>query len=259
LTPGFFLHILFAILLIEYNLLFEAKVARAGILSEKRKRKRVAVFIDGFNVYHFLNNYPDLNKYKWLDYNKLSKQFIPPESKIVSVNYFTALARWDAQKVRRHNIYIRALRSVGVNVIVGKFKYSARTFVVKDNNSKLRFKTRDGWINGRYQYGYTFEEKKTDVNIAVWMLKMAMKQEYDTALLMSGDTDFEPVIAVLNDEFPEIKVQIVVPNKGIAGSLRHLAGRGNYHIINEKHLKESQLDDEIILQDERKLTRPHNW
>ena len=40
-----------------------------GTLSEKR----VAVFVDGFNVYHFLDKTPGYKKYKWLNYQKLAE------------------------------------------------------------------------------------------------------------------------------------------------------------------------------------------
>lgn len=38
---------------------------------------RVAFFIDGFNLYHAIDAYRQLHKYKWVDLHKLCKVLIP--------------------------------------------------------------------------------------------------------------------------------------------------------------------------------------
>jgi uncharacterized LabA/DUF88 family protein len=222
-------------------------------------KKRVSVFIDGFNVYHFLDKTANLNKYKWLDYRKLAECFLPPRSTITSIYYFTAFAKWRPDKLQRHKLYIRALRTRGIKEVIGKFKPVKRMFVYKDNSSNKIFKTRDGEISGRIKEGYTFEEKKTDVNIAIFLLNGAFKNEFDTALIISGDTDFEPAIANLRSNFPHKEIIVVVPNRNIAGSLRYLAGKRNCFSLEEKNLKASQLDDPIILPNGKKITKPSNW
>lgn len=58
-----------------------------------RRRERVAVYIDGFNMYHALD---DLKKphYKWLNLNALAELLISRKSqRIVKVTYFTAAPR----------------------------------------------------------------------------------------------------------------------------------------------------------------------
>ena len=114
---------------------------------------RVKFFIDGFNVYHSLHCNPNYHKYKWLDYSKLVSLFIQRQDQIVDILYFTAFANWDPQKVNRHRILINALRFKGVKVIYGQFQ--------KVNKYCRLCK----------QYYKTFEEKKTDVNIAVELMK----------------------------------------------------------------------------------------
>lgn len=223
------------------------------------RKNRVAVFIDGFNVYHFLDKTANLNKYKWLDYRKLAGCFLPSRSTITSIYYFTAFARWRPDKLKRHKLYIRALRSRGIKEIIGKFKPVKRKFVYRDNSSHKIFNTRDGKIRGRIKEGYTFEEKKTDVNVAIYLINGAFKDEFDTALIISGDTDFEPAIANLRINFPNKEIIVVVPNRKIAGSLRYLVGKGNCYSLEERHLKASQLDDPITLPNGKKLTKPSNW
>jgi hypothetical protein len=38
--------------------------------------KRILFFVDGFNVYHALDEEPKYHKYKWLDYSTLARRFI---------------------------------------------------------------------------------------------------------------------------------------------------------------------------------------
>ena len=42
-----------------------------------------------------------------------------------------------------------------------------------------------------------YEEKETDVNIAIAMLTDAVRDLYDTALLVSADSDLRPVVAAV--------------------------------------------------------------
>lgn len=59
-------------------------------------------FIDGFNLYHAIDNNFKHGKYKWLDLRLLSEKFIAPEEKIKKIFYFTAYAKWDKVKIERH-------------------------------------------------------------------------------------------------------------------------------------------------------------
>ncbi|UCE66071.1 MAG: NYN domain-containing protein [Candidatus Zixiibacteriota bacterium] len=221
--------------------------------------KRVAVFVDGFNVYHFLDKTPGYNKYKWLNYRCLAEHYCPRGSIIVSIYYFTAFVKFDSEKNKRHNVFIRALKTQNIITVKGKFKPVKRKFVLEDKSSTQKFKTRDGWIQGRIKTGYTFEEKKTDVNIAVYLLTKAIEDEYDIALVISGDTDFETALKAIKGKFLNKELIIVVPDRTIAGSLRYLAGKRNCFSLEEKHLKASQLNDPIFLPNGDKITKPLNW
>jgi len=52
--------------------------------------KRILFFIDGFNVYHALDDDPKYNKYKWLDYFNLAKRFVSKQDQIVGI-FFSLL------------------------------------------------------------------------------------------------------------------------------------------------------------------------
>ena len=61
---------------------------------------KVIFFVDGFNLYHALDN-KRFYRYKWLDLSSLAQKFITKKDKIEEIYYFTALATWAPDKVRR--------------------------------------------------------------------------------------------------------------------------------------------------------------
>lgn len=55
------------------------------------------------------------------------------------------------------------------------------------------------------------EEKETDVNIALYLVNEAYKNSYDTALILSRDSDLKPAIAMIRKEFSDKEVIAVAP------------------------------------------------
>lgn len=188
--------------------------------------QRVVFFIDGFNVYHSLAN-KKYDKYKWLDYHKLTRCFISPKiERVESIHYFSAFAYWNPSKFNRHRTCIQALRFFGVNVVLGKFKRVTR---------KCR-------ASCKKEY-FTFEEKETDVNIAIYLLKKAYIDEFDTAYIVSGDSDLVPAIEEVKSLFPHKTVKCIVP---IGRTSEHIKKVCDFNQrMKELHLSTSQLPDTI--------------
>ena len=156
-------------------------------------RKRVACFIDGFNLYHAIN---DLGQehYKWVNLRKLLEFFIDRKSHyMVSIFYFSAFASWLPGLYARHRQYVKALRAKGVVPVMGRFK-------TKILNCR---KCRCEWP--------AHEEKESDVNIALWMLDRAYRDEFDRACLVSSDSDLVPAVKLLRKRFPEKTVKAIAP------------------------------------------------
>jgi hypothetical protein len=115
-------------------------------------KTRVSVYVDGFNLYHSTLQYahPDC---RWLNLWNLSNRLINPRhEEITAVYYFSALTTWIPDRAKKHLLYIHALRTVGVQDVLGKFN-------LRDRKCPL--------CKGRYQ---AHEEKKTDINIAITLL-----------------------------------------------------------------------------------------
>jgi len=201
--------------------------------------ERIAYFFDGFNNYHAIDEEECYHKYKWLDYYKLAEIFTKKSQHIASVTYFTSYCNWKSESKKRHQDYVSALRTRNVNIIFGKFKRKTR-------KCKLC-----GGISNNY-----YEEKQTDVNIALYILKGAFLDEYDTAVLSTADTDLIPVIKTLRSMPIFKRIGILFPIKRDSIELKNEADF--IMRIKKKHLKGCQLPDEIIV-GVKKINRPKEW
>lgn len=197
-------------------------------------QQRVICFIDGFNLYHAIDklNKPHL---KWVNLKNLASVFIRSRSqKLIDVYYFSAYANWLIKSKERHVQYVKALHYAGVKLIIGKFKSKSRKC------PKCEF----CW-NG-------YEEKNTSVNIAITLLNLAYKNEYDHAHLISNDSDLVPIIHAIKDNFPKKIVTIISPPHYYHSNELIKASSNNKAKIKVHHLKRC-LFPKNILDDKGKI------
>ncbi len=97
----------------------------------------------------------------------------------------------------------------------------------------------------------------TDVNIATSMIIDAYKDEFDMAMLISGDSDLVPPIKSIHDNFKNKRVFIAFPPKRHNSSMALIA-KGSL-TIGRKKLVDSQFDEEIISKTGFKLKIPATW
>lgn len=178
-----------------------------------KQSMRVVVFVDGFNLYHAIN---DLSKptgqkhyLKWLNLRALSQALIhPKDDTLVQVLYFSALATWlDDHTRERHRRYIKALESTHVVPIMGTFKKKPR----------VCRKCQHEW--------YSHEEKESDVNLAIHLVKLAYQDAFDKAIIFSADTDLAPAISMVREIFPQKIIFVAMPKHraGCSAALKQAA------------------------------------
>lgn len=166
---------------------------------------RTKVYIDGFNLYHAideLNNTPSkpFNYLKWLNLKALSEQIIKDDDLLVGVEYFSAFKKTNLDRFKRHEQYVKALEYFGVNVHLGVFKKKYHT-------CKVCKKEYQGW-----------EEKETDVNLAIRLVDDAHTDQFDKALIITADTDLLPPAKLVKERFPDKQVIFVSPPKRMGRS-----------------------------------------
>jgi len=202
-------------------------------------KNRLVVLIDGFNLYHALDDNPEYHKYKWLDLMKLARNVTPSSYEIKELFYFTSLMKWLPEKMARHLIFIRALESTGVQVKYGEFRIRERHCP----NCNASFRSR--------------EEKQTDVNIAISLFSLAIEDRFDTALVITGDSDIVPSIKAVRLTFPAKRVGVAIPIGRKAEDVKNVA---NFYLkLKEKHFRTSMFPDEIDLGNGHKVKRPTKW
>ena len=198
-----------------------------GFLFLELPMNRVVCLVDGFNLYHALDA---LRKpwLKWLDLWSLAQRHTRPRSETLeAVYYFSAYAYWLPGPSKRHRAYVRALEARRVTPVMGQFKE-------KDRHCR---KCGARWI--------AYEEKETDVNIAVALLRLAHKDEFDRCLIVSRDSDLAPAIRALRADFPSKAITVLAPpNRGHSTELLDAADH-NKAKITVAQLEDCQLPDKV--------------
>jgi len=130
----------------------------------------VAIYIDGSNLYYKLKDLKVENTTKF-DYKGLS-EFLARERQIVSIRYYVGVV-----KVKNNSLKAANMRTEQQKLFsnLGKQDICIKRGYLMENNGK-------------------FHEKGVDVKIATDMLIGAYENFYDTAILISSDTDLIPAI-----------------------------------------------------------------
>jgi uncharacterized LabA/DUF88 family protein len=202
------------------------------------KKERIIVYVDGFNLYFGLKE-AGLNNCKWLDINKLVTSLLLPTQELVLVKYFTSRVNNNPDKQKRQTTYIEAIESSGIKIFYGH--YQSKPLICKKCGAI--------WL--------TYNEKMTDVNLATQIIIDAYTDNYDAAMLISGDSDLVPPIQEIHKNFVKKRVFIAFPPKRYNASIASVA-KGSL-TIGRKKLIDSQFPDEVIKKDGFVLKKPSKW
>jgi uncharacterized LabA/DUF88 family protein len=203
-------------------------------------QKRAAFYFDGFNLYHALDALRQQHL-KWVSLHDLSNLLIPSRDEAVrSIVYFSAYLTHKPDKLVRHRAYVAALEATGVECVLGRFKYSD----VRCRNCGSEWRS--------------YEEKETDVNIGIRIVRDAFRDVFDVYYLVSADTDLAPVIRMLKNEFPEKEfVSVATPRRPHSSEFLRLADRTLK--ITENALSKCLLPASISRKDGKVIVRPTQY
>ena len=201
---------------------------------------RATFYIDGFNLDHGLREHTKARSYRWLNLWSLAQNLLTPGHVLSRVVYFTAVPPWSASKSRRHQTYVDALKTLGIEVVAGRFQKDQR---------------RCHAACGQFFDVYT--EKLTDVHIATSILRDGVAGSFDWAYLMSGDADQAPTIRTLHDMAPGKRVHVILPPRRESAELRQVADRCTGP-LNHRRLKGHLLPDALTI-GSRIIQRPSDW
>jgi uncharacterized LabA/DUF88 family protein len=203
---------------------------------------RVLAYVDGFNLYFGLRD-AGLKRLYWLDVAALAARLCKPDQRLVHTRYFTARIRGDgaqAEDAQRQVSYLDALSTrEDLTIVEGHFLAKP---------AKCRA-CGTAWSQ--------HEEKMTDVNIAVALLTDAFDDRFDTALVMSADSDLVPPLRTIRARFPHKRVIVAFPPARASGDLRNVAHAA--FTIGTANLRHAQLPDTVVTPHGVPLHRPPSW
>ena len=204
--------------------------------------ERVIVYIDGFNLYYGMRS-KRWHRYYWLNAQLLAQNLLKPRQSLIGTKYFTSRVSStlrDPNKSTRQHTYLEALGTLA-NVDIFYGHYLEKTVECFTCGAKWRLS----------------EEKMTDVNIAVEMMVDAFRDRWDTALLISGDSDLTAPIMNIRHSIPAKRVVVVFPPNRHSVQLQKTAHA--YFTIGRRNLSRSQFPDIVCKADGFELSRPEEW
>lgn len=199
---------------------------------------RVMTYIDGYNLYFGIRSEatkrgstmipdPKWYRYLWLDIEGLCEDLLRPDQGLVGVKYFTSPISTGEAKKQRQNTYLDALRTrPRIEIIFGRFQPDRKECANCGHPA------------------YHPQEKKTDVNIATNLICDALENRYDTAILMTGDSDLVPALDAVKRLAPEKRLIVAFPPNRRSGELACATG-GKPIVIWEPLLRKNRLPDVI--------------
>ncbi|MEN9599293.1 MAG: hypothetical protein RL596_1612 [Bacteroidota bacterium] len=200
--------------------------------------ERVVAYIDGFNLYFGMKQ--NGNDSLWLNVQALVKSLLKANQQLVYTKYFTSRVRNNPDKEKRQKIYIEALETLAdCDIIYGHYQ---------SHIEKCR--------KCGHTYPYS-NEKMTDVNIAVSMMEDAFADKYETAFLISGDSDLIPPVNSIHQLFPQKRVFVAFPPNRFNVSVKN-AAKGSM-TIGKSSLRNTQFNNSLVNTSSYLIKRPEEW
>lgn len=204
--------------------------------------QRVAVYVDGLNLYYGLKA-AGWRRYYWLDLRRLAENLLRPGQALTAVRYFTARfspSSADPMQHIRQDTYLQALATLpDLSIHYGY------------HQPKVTTCSQCGAILE------TYEEKMTDVNIAIAMLADAQDNAYDRAIVISADADLAGPVGAIRNRYANKQVIVAFPPKRISNHLRQVATAA--FTVGRRVISSSQLPDIIANPDGYAIARPPRW
>ena len=153
---------------------------------------RVAIFIDGSNFYHALKAAFARASVKF-DALALALTNRAPDRKLLRVHYYNAAydQSTDPEGYAKQQAFFTNLRRTPyLTLNLGRLERRAIDWGDVDVDKRRKIEE----VLGQPLPEYTHVEKGVDIQLVVDMVRLAVANTYDVAILVSGDGDFAPAV-----------------------------------------------------------------
>ena len=207
---------------------------------------RTIVYVDWFNFYYGTIGNPG---HSWIDLSKLFKSILNRHHNIIAIKLFTAnlIAIGNNQSAKdTQNVYHNALIKYTPNIEIFFGSFMKKVIQVPPKFSvpvlkKLEFDT--------------FEEKETDVNLAVEMISDFYLNKFDCAVLVSNDSDFSGALKKMRSQGTK-SIGLLTPGKRHRISYKLSKYATFQKRFTVKHVKNNQLPQRIP---NSNIVKPPSW
>jgi uncharacterized LabA/DUF88 family protein len=201
--------------------------------------KRVMAYIDGFNLYYGLRA-AGWKRYYWLNLQTVARNLLKSDQDLVFTKYFTSRVSYPPEKGQRQATFLEALETLNdFQIFYGHYQTNPQRCRKCGNKEMIP------------------SEKMTDVNIAVEILRDAYQDMFDSAILVSADSDLTAPVLAIKELFPEKRIVVAFPPQRHSAQLRRLA-HGSLQ-IGRANLAKSVFPDRVPKGDGFVLQRPADW
>ena len=211
---------------------------------------RTVFLVDGFNLYHGIveaSRDAGGKTTKWLDLRALCECYLPLVGQVAGshaflerIYYFSAIPNHRPVGTRqRHALYMRCLRTSGIDVELA------------------RFKRKDVVCPACHARSVRHEEKETDVAVAVRLFETCLTDEADAVVLLTGDTDLAPAVRTCKRLFPQKAIFFAFPYKRSNAELEALAPESVSMKL--RTVLGHQFPDPLTLADGTSIPKPPEW
>jgi len=205
-------------------------------------KRRAIAYIDGFNLYFGLRD-SGLRRFYWLDLPQLVRSLLKEDQDLAWTHYFTArirVAKANAADAKRQSDYLDALGTMeAISIHYGHY-------LPKPQECRSCKQT---WT--------AYEEKMTDVNMAVRLVADAYDDNFDVALLVTADSDLTTPVEFVRKRFPEKTVIVAQPPGRNSVHLSRIASHS--FTIGEAKFRQSLLPERVPTASGFVIQRPEYW
>jgi uncharacterized LabA/DUF88 family protein len=216
---------------------------------------RTCVYIDGFNLYYrALRGTP----HRWLDVAAMARAVLPADYTVEKIKYYTAhvSGRADPDAPRRQHAYLRALETIPeVEIFYGTFMATQKWAGLVQPPNFRPVPTTPAAPAPEVAYVWKTEEKGSDVNLGVHLVRDAFLKTYEAVAILTNDTDLEEPIRIVAQELKLHTVLLTPTNKPSASlsrlvhSVRHIG----------PYLGPCHLPPKMVARNGKLIVKPAGW
>jgi len=216
---------------------------------------RTIVYVDALNLYYrALKERPNL---KWLNLEILFDNLLP-KNEVIGINYYYAPVKGkvDRDAPNRQNAYIRALKTCRrIRLIKGRFLSTKTWAGVAHDKRFVTLPPPDNPIFPIPEVArvWRHEEKGSDVNLGVELVRDAFLGAFEVAAVVTNDTDLVRAFEIVREDTGK-DVGLVCPTDRAAPALQAAASFVRHLAVSD--LRKAQFPDHL---EGGRIRRPVSW